>query len=129
MALGLATLLGSYLTKILLGKKVPQYSLMWVAALLLTMGAVGVYTLLNTIWFVLPMMLVVMAFAMAIPNVLSMALVDYKQQTGSAGALFGLLYYLLIGTGLAFSGAVQHLGAVLIACAAVTVLVTLLSRE
>ena len=41
-----------------------------------------------------------LAFGLAIPNVLSQALTRYREQLGTAGALFGLLYYLLIGLGL-----------------------------
>ncbi len=63
------------------------------------------------------MLLVVMAFGIAIPNVLSAALVDYKQQAGSAGAVFGLMYYLLIGSGLGLAGIIQNLGVVQTSCA------------
>ncbi|MCR9662900.1 multidrug effflux MFS transporter [Vibrio parahaemolyticus] len=126
--LGLGTLLGSYLNKALLSKQVSQRSLLWVSAMLLTIGAIGVYTMHDSIWFMGPMMLVVMSFGIAIPNVLSVALVDYKQQAGSAGALFGLLYYLLISGGLSLAGEIQDLGTVLIACGAVTVLVMLSRR-
>ncbi|KNH29931.1 hypothetical protein ACS77_01790 [Pseudomonas syringae] len=45
-------------------------------------------------------LLVVLAFGMAIPNTLGSALVNYGDRLGTAGALFGLLYYLLIGGGL-----------------------------
>lgn len=124
VVLGLGTLLGSYLNKTLLSKQVSQRSLLWISAMLLTIGAIGVYAMQGSIWFLAPMMLVVMSFGIAIPNVLSVALVDYKQQAGSAGALFGLLYYLLIGGGLALVGEVQNLGIVLIVCSAATVLVT-----
>ncbi len=58
------------------------------------------------------MLLVVMAFGIAIPNVLSRELVGYQSQAGSAGALFGLMYYTLIGSGLALAGMVQNLGGV-----------------
>lgn len=125
VVLGFGTLSGSYLNKTLLSKQVSQRSLLWVSAMLLTVGAIGVYITLDSIWFVASMMLVVMSFGIAIPNVLSVALVDYKPQAGSAGALFGLLYYLLIGGGLALVGEVQHLGKALIVVSAATVLVTL----
>ena len=102
-----------------------QHLLLQAAATLLTLGAVGVYLIQDSIWFIAPMMIVVMAFAIAIPNVLSMALSDYKQQVGSAAALFGLIYYLLIGNGLGLAGAAQNLGLVLIACGVGTLVVTL----
>lgn len=123
--LGLSTLLGSYVNKRGLSKNVLQSNLLRLSALLLTTGAIGVYFIINSIWFILPMMLVVMSFGIAIPNILSVALVNYKQQAGRAGALFGLMYYLMIGGGLALVGAVQHLGVSLIACSAVAILATL----
>ena len=124
IALGIGTLLGSYLNKTLLSEKISQSFLLWVSASLLTIGAVGVYLTLESIWFIIPMVFVVISFGIAIPNVLSVALVKYKQQAGSAGALFGLIYYLMIGGGLALAGTVQHLGFVLIGCSAIAILAT-----
>lgn len=128
IALGLATLMGSYVNKVLLTRNASQHSLLLLSALLLAGGAVGVYVMLDTLYFVVAMMLVVMSFGIAIPNILSSALVDYKQYAGSAGAVFGLLYYLMIGSGLALTGFVQNLGYVLLACSVVTSIVTLSRR-
>ncbi|MGG6325236.1 multidrug efflux MFS transporter EmrD-3 [Vibrio cholerae] len=125
IALGLGSLIGSFLNKTLLAKQVPQRALLLLAALLLIMGTIGVSLTLDSIGFVAAMILVVIAYGMAIPNILSTALVEYKSQAGSAGALFGLLYYLLIGSGLALTGLVQHLGVVLLMCADITLLATL----
>lgn len=124
IVLGFGTLLGSYFNRLLLGKKVSQRVLLWVSAMLLMLGSVGVYVLLGSVWFIAAMLFVVMSFGIAIPTVLSVALIDYKQQAGSAGALFGLLYYLLIGGGLAVAGLVQNLGVVLLGCSVLVVLVT-----
>ncbi|EOX3448769.1 multidrug efflux MFS transporter EmrD-3 [Vibrio paracholerae] len=125
IALGLGSLIGSFLNKTLLAKQVPQRALLLLAALLLIIGTIGVSLTLDSIGFVAAMILVVIAYGMAIPNILSTALVEYKSQAGSAGALFGLLYYLLIGSGLALTGLVQHLGVVLLICAGITLLATL----
>ncbi|MCD1215435.1 multidrug efflux MFS transporter EmrD-3 [Vibrio cholerae] len=125
IALGLGSLIGSFFNKTLLAKQVPQRALLLLAALLLIMGTIGVSLTLDSIGFVAAMILVVIAYGMAIPNILSTALVEYKSQAGSAGALFGLLYYLLIGSGLALTGLVQHLGVVLLMCAGITLLATL----
>ncbi|EGR4063092.1 multidrug efflux MFS transporter EmrD-3 [Vibrio cholerae] len=125
IALGLGSLIGSFLNKTLLAKQVPQRALLLLAALLLIMGTIGVSLTLDSIGFVAAMILVVIAYGMAIPNILSTALVEYKSQAGSAGALFGLLYYLLIGSGLALTCLVQHLGVVLLICAGITLLATL----
>ncbi|CAM0119573.1 MULTISPECIES: MFS transporter [unclassified Stenotrophomonas] len=59
---------------------------------------------------------VVTGFGLAIPNVLGQALRGYPHCLGSAGALFGLLYYLLIGAAMALVGAVQLLAPTLIVC-------------
>ena len=67
--------------------------------------------------FVGPMLLVVLAFGMVIPNVLGAALVDYRDRLGTAAALFGLLYYLVIGGGLALVTWSQDLGWSLLVCA------------
>ena len=62
------------------------------------------------IYFLIPYFFIVMAFSMAIPNILSTALIHYKNETGSAGALLGLIYYVLIGLGLVSIGWIQNLG-------------------
>lgn len=67
------------------------------------LGSYGVY-------FLIPYFFIVMAFSMAIPNILSTALIHYKNETGSAGALLGLIYYVLIGSGLVSIGFIQNLG-------------------
>ena len=64
----------------------------------------------------LPCMLISLAFGLAIPNVLSQALNRYRQQLGTAGAIFGLLYYLLIGAGLSLAAVGQNLPATLLVC-------------
>ncbi|MGY5729922.1 multidrug effflux MFS transporter [Vibrio chemaguriensis] len=129
MVLGLGTLLGSYLNKSLVSKNVRKSQLLWLSAVLLSLGSVGVLILSQSIWFVTPMVLVVMSYGIAIPNILSDALVDYKQQVGSAGALFGLMYYIMIGTGLAMAGTVQNLGVVLLACSCLAILLAFSTKQ
>ncbi|MGL6533067.1 MFS transporter [Aeromonas caviae] len=70
----------------------------------------------TSLWFLLPMMGVVVAFGLAIPNVLSQALLAYREVAGSAGALFGLGYYLLLSLGLAVAASLQDLGLLLGGC-------------
>ncbi|ELB2882827.1 multidrug effflux MFS transporter [Vibrio alginolyticus] len=129
MVLGLGTLLGSCLSKSLVSKNVRKSQLLWLSAVLLSLGSVGVLILSQSIWFVAPMVLVVMSYGIAIPNILSDALVDYKQQVGSAGALFGLMYYIMIGTGLAMAGTAQNLGVVLLACSCLAILLAFSKRQ
>ncbi|EGQ9831925.1 multidrug effflux MFS transporter [Vibrio vulnificus] len=116
LVLGLATFCASYINKRLLARKVSQTTLLRLAATLFVFGSLGVFLCLSSIWFLLPMMGVVTAFGIAIPNILSGALLHYREHAGSAGALFGLMYYLLIGFGLALTARVQHLGVVLVGC-------------
>ncbi|CAH1548401.1 membrane hypothetical protein [Vibrio rotiferianus] len=123
--LGIGTLIGSLMNKSLLAKGRSQTNLLWIASTLLAIGGFGVFMLQDSVWFLAPMLFVVMAFGIAIPNVLSSALVDYKQQAGSAGAVLGLMYYLMIGSGLGLAGMIQNLGFVLMSCAALVLLVTL----
>jgi MFS family permease len=76
----------------------------------------------DSLWFLLPMMGVVVAFGIAIPNVLSQALLGYREVAGSAGALFGLAYYLLLSLGLALAATLQDLGMLLLGSGLVAVL-------
>lgn len=116
MALALATLLGSLLNKGLLGRGWQPSSLIRLAAWL-ALGCGGVlWASQGSLWFLLPMMGVVVAYGIAIPNVLSQALLAYREVAGSAGALFGLAYYLLLSLGLALAAALQDLGLLLIGC-------------
>ncbi|KDM93160.1 multidrug effflux MFS transporter [Photobacterium galatheae] len=124
LVLGIGSLLGSFLNKGLLTKNVSQHLLLKGAGMMFTLGAVGVYTMLDSIWFLIPIMIIVTAYGIAIPNILSMALSNYRQQAGSAAALFGLMYYLFIGSGLGLAGIIQHLGTVLIACGVGAMIVT-----
>ncbi|MGR5092110.1 multidrug effflux MFS transporter [Vibrio maritimus] len=129
IVLGLGTLVGSYVNKALLSRSCSQRTLLGVAALLLAVGSIGVFAMLDSIWFVAPMMFVVMSFGIAIPNVLSVALTDYKQQAGSAGAVFGLMYYLMIGGGLGVAGMIQDLGTILIGCSVLAMVVTMSGKK
>ncbi|MFM2600428.1 MFS transporter [Vibrio fortis] len=122
--LGLGTLVGSYLNKALLARGKTSQQLLRLAALLLLVGGIGVWLTQHQVTFLLLMMLVVMSFGVAIPNVLSKALINYRAQVGSVGALFGLLYYLLIGGGLALVGVGQNLGVSLAVCGVISVSAT-----
>lgn len=124
VVLGVATLFGSYVNRYMLGCNIRSERLILIAAVLLLLGAMGVTALMDNVWFLLPMTFVVMAFGIAIPNILSSALSHYKAYAGSAGAVFGLMYYLMIGAGLAISGASHHLGMVLLVCGLLAALIT-----
>ncbi|MGY3945041.1 multidrug effflux MFS transporter [Aeromonas tecta] len=116
LVLALATLIGSLLNKRLLGKGWLPSSLIRLAVSLALGSGLAVWMSQASLWFLLPMMGTVVAFGIAIPNVLSQALLAYREVAGSAGALFGLAYYLLLSLGLAVAAAVQDLGLLLFGC-------------
>lgn len=114
--LALGSGLGAWLNKRLLHRGVSGPQLVQIAGALTLMGASGVWLLEESALFVLAMLVVVLAFGMAIPNILGSALVNYGDRLGTAGALFGLLYYLLIGGGLMLAAWGQALGETLMLC-------------
>ena len=91
-------------------------------------GGIGVQLTQHSAWFVLPMIVVVFAFGLAIPHALGEALTAYKDRLGSAGALFGLTYYLMIGAGMWLAGWTQSLGGSVMVCGYVAVLIGWLWR-
>ena len=107
---------GAWLNKALLKRGLSGERLVVVAAAVAVVGSLLVLALQHSWLLVWPMLLVVLAFGMAIPNVLGAALVDYRDRLGTAAALFGLLYYLVIGGGLALVTWSQDLGWSLLVC-------------
>lgn len=105
------TFAGAKLNRYLLLKNIqPQY-LVKSATYSAFVAAIFVWILIRKdIYFLIPYFFIVMAFSIAIPNILSTALIRYKNETGSAGALLGLIYYILIGSGLVSMGYIQNLG-------------------
>lgn len=119
---GMALAAGSLLNHRLLRRNVSLGRILAIACILHLAGGVAVYVLRESIWFVAPVALVTLAWAMAIPLVLGSALSAYGDCRGTAGAFFGLFYYVLIGAGLLAAGWGQSLGASLLACAGVSML-------
>ena len=107
---------GSWLNKRLLDTGHAPATLETLAAALLLGGVIAVHAMRDSVWFLAPMLAVVMAFGIAIPNVLGQALRAYGDRIGTAGAVFGLMYYLLIGAGMLLVGWTQALGGTLIVC-------------
>jgi MFS family permease len=122
--LALGSGLGAWLNKRLLARGYDGSQLSALAAVVLLIGGFSVQGLLDSGTFVAPMLLVVLAFGMAIPNVLGTALIHYKHCLGTAGALFGLFYYLLIGGALMLAAWLQALGWTLIVCGALATSLT-----
>lgn len=122
--LALGSGVGAWLNKCLLTRGVSSSTLVIIASGLLLLGAVCVLLLQNSGLFVFPMLLIVLAFGMAIPNVLGAALAAYQDRLGTAGALFGLLYYLIIGASLTLVAWGQALGWTLLVCATLALLLS-----
>lgn len=55
------------------------------------------FTLLKLLGTILPLSIIFIGIGILIPNCLSIALNQYKEVQGTAGSLFGFLYYLFIG--------------------------------
>ncbi|MEO2215935.1 multidrug effflux MFS transporter [Chromobacterium vaccinii] len=121
-ALAAASLLGSLLNRRLLGSGRQPAQLVRAACRLALLSGLAAWLLGDSAWILLPVTGVVIAFGIAIPNVLSQALRHYREQAGAAGALFGLSYYLLLSMMLGLAGLAQNLGLALSVCAAATLL-------
>ncbi len=114
MILATGTFAGAKINRYLLFKNIQPKYLVKASTCIAFISSIFVWILIGTgIYFLIPYFFIVMAFSMAIPNILSTALIHYKSETGSAGALLGLIYYILIGSGLIAIGFIQNLG---IAC-------------
>ena len=114
--LALGSGLGAWASRYLLKKGWTDFRLIQLAAIMTLSGGAGVWLLQDSGLFVLAMLPVVMAFGMAIPNILGSALMAYGDRLGTAGALFGLFYYCLIGAGLMLVAWGQALGETLVVC-------------
>lgn len=114
--LAIGSLLGALLNRRLLQYAISPLTQIGLGALIALLAALLLYWLPTGLILLLPCAMVTTAFGLAIPNILSQALVRYQQQAGTAGALFGLLYYLLIGGGLALAAVGQDLALTLIVC-------------
>lgn len=121
--LALGSLAGAQLNHLLMKRNLSAKALLNLASGIGLVGSLGVWGLMHNLWFLAPMFLVMVAFSMAIPVVLGTALSAYADCRGTAGALFGFAYYLLIGIGLMVSGWGQQLGITLVVCAVGVVLV------
>lgn len=124
IALACGSLLGSLLNKRLLQAQYTSQALLRLACGLVLFGSSGVYVLQDSVWLLAPMLIVVMSYGIATPNILAHALAQYKEVAGSAGAVFGLLYYLLLGAGLAITGVLNNLGLVLMLSAVIILVCT-----
>ena len=123
--LALGSILGAMLNMRLLRRHVVSQTIITAASIILLISSVGVYLLQTSIWFFLPMIFISLSFGLALPNLLSTALNNYRDHLGTAGALLGLFYYLIIGAGLHKAAIVGDLGITLIVCAILAITLTL----
>lgn len=119
--LACGSLCGAAANRYLLQKGLFAYRQIQIASLLALLAALGAWYWQTSLMFLLPCMLVTVAFGLAIPNILSQALNKYRSRLGTAGAVLGLLYYLLIAAGLALAAVGQHLPFTLLACSLVSI--------
>lgn len=111
--LAFSSLMTSFLNRKLLVLGYDSAVLITVACRLAMLSGIAAWCLRSSPWILLPVAGVVVAFGVAIPNVLSHALQKYRNEAGSAAALFGLSYYLILSMLLGIAGLIQHLGIVL----------------
>lgn len=126
--LAIGSFVGSFINKQLLEKGYLPNTLIKIVALIAIVSAIILLTIGNSLYFLIPMIFIVTAFGIAIPNILSQALLQYKSSIGSASALFGLLYYILIGTGLFISSKMPSIAMVIIVFSLITLPVSLLLK-
>ena len=116
IVLALGSLLGALVNRHLLARGIGAERQILMGSLLAFGAALALCYWQDSLMMLLPSMLITLAFGLAIPNVLSQALNNYRQQLGTAGAIFGLLYYLLIGAGLSLAALGQDLATTLLVC-------------
>ncbi|EMK3758278.1 multidrug effflux MFS transporter [Providencia rettgeri] len=126
LALGVG--LGSTINRHLLAKKHTSEQLVKLSSIISLISGCLVFALMDSIWFILPVIGVVIGYGIAIPNILAHALNRYSDRKGTAGAILGLFYYIGLAIGLMVAGWSQHLGLVLTISGLVLVLSSLRYR-
>nr|WP_315033687.1 MFS transporter [uncultured Chryseobacterium sp.] len=128
--LAAGTFVGAQLNRYLLGRNIKPKTLVDMSTLGTFIASVLVWILTDQgLYFLIPYFFIVMAFSIAIPNLLSTVLIEYKNETGSAGALLGLIYYIMIGLGLVSIGFIQNLGISCILFSGIGVFALLLFKQ
>ena len=124
--LALGSVLGSVINMKLIRMHLSHEKIVMFASWLLLIGGFGVFIMQESVWFFIPVVLVSLAFGLAIPNLLSGALTHYRDHLGSAGALLGLFYYLVIGFGLHRAAEFGDLAMTLIGCAGIACVISII---
>lgn len=122
--LSIGIVLGAWLNKVCLAKQYTSQRIITLASVCLLLGGIGSWLLQSNITFVLPITLVFIAYGLGIATILAGALRDYQAVLGSAGAILGLLYYVLISLGLLLVGYLQHLPIALVVAGGLSLYLT-----
>jgi Bcr/CflA subfamily drug resistance transporter len=120
--LAAASLLGSLLNRRLLGAGLSPVTLVYLACALAAVASPAAWLLRDSAWILVAVFCIVISYGIAIPNILSRALAVYSEQSGSAGALFGLAHYLLLALMLGFAALIRDLALVYCLCAGLVLL-------
>lgn len=121
IALAAASVAGAFVNTALVRRGWTARRLTAIGILLLALGAAMVTLLTSGAAILFGMAMIAAAYAIAIPNILATALRAYTGQLGTAGAILSLIYYNLLGAGLAVAGLGQRLDLTLIACATLAI--------
>ncbi|UNM95570.1 multidrug effflux MFS transporter [Ignatzschineria rhizosphaerae] len=125
--LGSGTFLGAFLNNRLINRyQLSGEKLISLATTLALISAILLLMLESSWLFMLPMTGIMLAYSMAIPNILSLVLKNYQHTLGTAGAILGFIYYCLIGLGLIFVGMMTSLGIALLIFAGIAMMIQLL---
>ncbi|MCY9843478.1 MFS transporter [Vibrio caribbeanicus] len=120
--LALGSIVGSIVNMKLLKAHISHDKIVFFASCLMLVAGAGIYLLQDYVWFFVPVVFVALSFGLALPNLLSGALNDYRDHLGSAGALLGLFYYLVIGIGLHKAAEFGDLPMIVLGCAVCSLL-------
>lgn len=86
-----------------------QSQLIKLALIIALISSLFLFLIEDSIIFYLPMLGIMLAYNIAIPNILATALTQYKEALGTAGSILGFLYYSLIGIGLIIADIINSL--------------------
>ena len=130
LLLGLGTFLGAFLNNRLIRHYQLSGEKLITLAITIALISALLLTILESGWcFILPMTGIMLAYSIAIPNILSLVLKNYQHTLGTAGAILGFLYYCLIGIGLIFVGTMTSLGIALLIFAGVALVIQCLPSK
>lgn len=89
-------------------------------------------TIISSIFLLSPMLIFCIGFGITIPNVLSIALSHYQEVVGTAGSIFGFMYYILVafilyGMGLLHNGTFLSMPSYFLGIATVMLITSILT--